>query len=98
MKDENKKLYDMNILLNTKLNKFQMQKELLSMDIDKDINNLALLLNKKKATNTSFNDTLKEQMNSTRKYKLVSKCAYKWLYTVRKKINERINNPTNIDF
>lgn len=92
MKDENKKLNDMNMFLSTKLNKFEMQKELLSKDIAKNIDNLSLILSSKKVSNINFSDTLKEQMKLSRKFKIVSRCAYKWLYLARKRIYERIND------
>ena len=59
MKDENKKLNDMNMFLSTKLNKFEMQKELLSKDIAKNIDNLSLILSSKKVSNINFSDTVR---------------------------------------
>lgn len=58
IKKKNKELHDKNIFLETKLNKFQMQKELLSKDINLDIDNLSSILNKKSIGNISFSDTV----------------------------------------
>ena len=66
IKKKNKELHDKNIFLETKLNKFQMQKELLSKDIHLDIDNLSKILNKKTVGNISFSDTVSNFFSFTK--------------------------------
>ena len=89
--DKNKKLEkerehfrEMNIYLNSKISKIQVERELLSKDLGVSLNSFWLTTKNYKGSSVSFYDVLKEQAVVGRKAKLAAKYAYKWLFNFRR--------------
>ncbi|EAS00560.3 cyclic nucleotide-binding domain protein (macronuclear) [Tetrahymena thermophila SB210] len=92
VKDENKKLRleinklnEVNILLNAKVNKNLVQREL----VNKDILNqgaYATLGKQGRSIKDSFHTVLDQQLRLNRGQQLAAKCAYKWLNQTKKNI------------